>query len=58
MSKIKVAFVLVGLALASSCIETARDVQAQQESRERYRKAYAKSGGFDPISPSLGQKMK
>jgi hypothetical protein len=53
-----VAFILVTLALTSSCIEAARDVQAQQESRERYRKAYAKSGGFDPISPSLGQKMK
>lgn len=52
-------FLALGLVLmTSSCrIETSQDMKAQQASRERYRKSYQRSGGFDPISKSVGQKM-
>lgn len=46
------------LLLSSACQSpSAREQALQQQSRERYRTRYQKSGGFDPVSKSVGQRM-
>jgi hypothetical protein len=35
-----------------------RESELQRQSRERYRARYRHSGGFDPVSKSLGQRMR
>lgn len=58
MMILKSFLVLAFVLMTSSCrFEASQDTKAQQASREHYKKSYQRSGGFDPISKSVGQKM-
>jgi hypothetical protein len=43
------------LVIAGAC---GKQLESNLQSRERYRKSYERSGGFDPISKSVRQNMR